>query len=115
MSDYPALVIAIWKDDLKTVKKLSVEPDILDPDGRTPLMAAAIDSKIKAAEILVKARANVNFLTARVSRTPSYSTMPGYHCSGSGVKLNQLLCLRVDAPSFHLQHQGCRHPGRMIA
>ena len=61
MADYPEIVIAVWKDDLRRLQKLSVNPDILDPDGRTALHAAAIDSKFDAARILVEAGADVNF------------------------------------------------------
>ena len=57
--DYPDLVKAIWRDDLKQLKKLAKSPDVVDPDGRTALMATAIDSKVEAAEILVAAGANV--------------------------------------------------------
>jgi len=59
-SEYPDLVVAVWRDDLDRVAKLSNEPDVLDPDGRTALMAAAIDSKLDAARILVNAGANVD-------------------------------------------------------
>ena len=59
-SEYPDLVVAVWRDDLDRLKKLSNEPDVLDPDGRTALMAAAIDSKLDAAQILIDAGANVD-------------------------------------------------------
>jgi len=61
MADYPEIVIAVWKDDLRSLRKLSANPDTIDPDGRTALHAAAIDSKFDAAKILVEAGANVNF------------------------------------------------------
>ncbi len=61
MSEYPAIVVAIWKDDLERVRQLSGTPDVLDPDGRTPLIAAAIDSKLEAARILIAAGADVDF------------------------------------------------------
>lgn len=59
-AEYPDLVVAVWRDDLRRLKELSKEPDVLDPDGRTALMAAAIDSKPDAAQILIKAGANVD-------------------------------------------------------
>ncbi len=59
-TEYPDLVLAVWRDDLRRLKKLSKKPDVLDPDGRTALMAAAIDSKPDAAQILINAGANVD-------------------------------------------------------
>ena len=58
--EYPDLVRAVWRDDLKQLKDLAKEPDILDPDGRTALMAAAIDAKPGAAQLLIDAGANVD-------------------------------------------------------
>jgi len=59
-SEYPNLIVAVWRDDLDQLRMLSNEPDILDPDGRTALMAAAIDSRLDAATILIDAGANVD-------------------------------------------------------
>jgi len=59
-SEYPDLVVAVWRDDLDQLKKLSTSTDVLDPDGRTALMAAAIDSKNEAARILIDAGADVD-------------------------------------------------------
>lgn len=61
MADYPEIVLAVWKNDLQVLQKLSSNPDVVDPDGRTALQAAAIDSKIDVAKILLKVGANVNF------------------------------------------------------
>ncbi len=58
--EYPDLVLAVWRGDLRQLKKLSTKPDVLDPDGRTALMAAAIDSKPDAARVLIGAGANVD-------------------------------------------------------
>ena len=61
MANYPEIVQAVWKDDLLALESLSSSPDVVDPDGRTALHAAAIDSKVDAAKILLKAGASVNF------------------------------------------------------
>lgn len=59
-SEYPDLVVAVWRDDFEQLRKLSKKPDVLDPDGRTALMAAAIDSKSGAARLLIDAGADVD-------------------------------------------------------
>lgn len=59
-SVYPDLVLAVWRDDLDQLRKLAKEPNILDPDGRTALMAAAIDSKPEAAQVLIDAGADTD-------------------------------------------------------
>jgi ankyrin repeat protein len=61
MAEYPEIVQAVWGNDLRALEQLSSDPDVIDPDGRTALQAAAIDSKIDAAKILLKAGAAVNF------------------------------------------------------
>ena len=59
-SDYPDLILAVWRNDLRQLEKLSTKPDVLDPDGRTALMAAAIDAKPNAARVLIDAGADVD-------------------------------------------------------
>ena len=61
--DYPQVIQAIWKNDLAALASLLEDPhriNELDPDGRTPLMAAAIDSNLKAVELLLAAQAEVD-------------------------------------------------------
>ena len=65
MAQYPEIVHAVWKNDLRALEQLSSDPDVIDPEGRTALQAAAIDSKIDAATILLKAGAAVDFQDPR--------------------------------------------------
>lgn len=61
--EYPPTVKAIWKNDLDELRRLLRDParvNELDPDGRTPLMAAAIEVNLAAVEILLAAGADVN-------------------------------------------------------
>ena len=61
--EYPATVRAIWKKDLAELKRLLADPlriNEMDPDGRTPLMAAAIESDVAALRLLLGSGAEVN-------------------------------------------------------
>jgi len=61
--EYPETIKAIWKKDLRLLESLLRDPahvNELDPDGRTPLMAAAIESNLAAIHLLLSAHAEVN-------------------------------------------------------
>ena len=61
--EYPPTIQAIWKNDLAALESLLGDPTRVnerDSDGRTPLMAAAIDSKLAAIKLLLSAHAEVD-------------------------------------------------------
>jgi len=72
-SDWTPLMYAAWQDDPELVSMLikhGAKIDVVSTDGLTPLAIAAQNGKIKAAEALVAAGADVNAPVAKGGYTP---------------------------------------------
>jgi ankyrin repeat protein len=86
MAEYPPIVKAVWTDNYAALQSMAEEPDTLDPDGRTALMAAAIDSKFEASRILIAAGAQLN-----IQDPGGWSALHFAAQSGSAEVVGQLL------------------------
>lgn len=95
MSEYPSIVKAVWADDYAALPSLAAKPDTLDPDGRTALMAAAIDSKINATRILIAAGADVN-----IQDPNGWSALHFAAQSGNAKIIGQLLAAKASVDSI---------------